>query len=93
MVEAALASLPLLNTFLKIWIRISFTDLQIRLRDRVSCNTRNYRLEKMKQLSARELDIFWNVLQRLKFVIEDELSPLLEQEIEVRKKNRKLMGR
>jgi uridine kinase len=44
--------------------------------ERVSCNTRNYRPEKMKQLSARELDIFWNILQHLKFVIEDELSLL-----------------
>ena len=55
-------------------------------------NTRNYRLEKVKQLSARELNIFWNVLKPLKSAIEDELS-LLEQEIETRKKNGKLMER
>jgi hypothetical protein len=55
-------------------------------------STRSYRLEKAKRLSERELTIYWNMLKSLNSVVEDQMS-LLEEELESRKRNNKLMER
>lgn len=52
--------------------------------------TRNYRLERIKQLTDRDLNIFWNVLKPLKSVIEDQMSQL-EEELRSRSGKKKLM--
>jgi ParB/RepB/Spo0J family partition protein len=60
--------------------------------DQVIKNSRPERLGRLKSLSERELTIFWNTLRPLSATVGDQIT-LLEQEIESRKKNKKMMER
>lgn len=55
-------------------------------------NSRGYRLEKIKQLTERELTLLWNILKPLNAAVTEEMS-LVEQELETRSRNRKLTER
>lgn len=60
--------------------------------DEIIKNTRGNRLQRLKSLSERELNIFWNVLKPLTAALNDQMA-LLEQELESRNQNRNMLER